>query len=232
MILGYIRCSTEDQIKGSTLQDQENVIRGYAMTQGVDRFGVQVYADPDVSAKIPLRERPEGKRLIAEAQEGDTIIAAKMDRIFRSARDALEIADYCMANKINLVLFDMGVQPVTGDGPSRMFFTMLAAFAEFERGRIRERLVQGKLSKARNGGHTGGEAPYGYRIVGEGRTARLEESPEERAIVELVRAEIKNRTFTNGGMARKLNAEGKLNRAGKPFAAYQVQRIAERLTAQ
>lgn len=232
MILGYIRCSTEDQVKGSTLQEQENVIRGYAMTQGVDRFGVQIYTDPDVSAKIPLRDRPDGARLLAEAQPGDTIIAAKMDRIFRSARDALEIADHCMAEKINLVLFDMGVQPVTGDGPSRMFFTMLAAFAEFERGRIRERMVTGKEAKARAGGHIGGEAPYGYRIVGAGREAKLEENPQERAIVEIIRGEIQSPKFSNTAMMRKLNGQGLLNRSGKPFATYQVQRIAERLTAQ
>jgi len=136
-----------------------------------------------------------------------------------------------MAGKINLVLFDMGVQPVTGDGPSRMFFTMLAAFAEFERGRIRERLINGKEAKARNGGHTGGEAPYGYRIVGEGREAKLEINPQEQEIIEIVRAEIGPR-FSNAAMMRKLNGQGLLNRSGKPFAAYQVQRIAERLTAQ
>lgn len=232
MILGYIRCSTEDQVKGTSLSEQENVIRGYAMTQGVDQFGVQIYSDAGVSAKDPLRERPEGNRLIADAQPGDTVIASKMDRIFRSARDALEMVDYFMEKKISLVLFDMGVQPVTDEGMSRMFFTMLAAFAEFERGRIRERLVQGKESKAKKGGHIGGEAPYGYRIVGEGRSAVLEINPQEQEVVELVRAEIKGRQFSNPVIARRLNEQGLRNRTGKPFAPYQVQRIAERLTAQ
>jgi hypothetical protein len=83
-----------------------------------------------------------------------------MDRIFRSARDALETVDHCMAEKINLVLFDMGVQPVTADeGMSRMFFTMLAAFAEFERGRIRERMIQGKAAKARTAATSAARRP-------------------------------------------------------------------------
>lgn len=232
MILGYIRCSTEDQVKGTSLSEQENVIRGYAMTQGVDHFGVQVYSDAGVSAKDPLRERPEGNRLIADAQPGDTVIASKMDRIFRSARDALEMVDYFKEKKISLVLFDMGTQPVTDEGMSRMFFTMLAAFAEFERGRIRERLVQGKESKAKKGGHIGGEPAYGYRVIGEGRAAMIEEHPEEQEIVKLIRSEVHQPSFSNPVMARKLNERGLRNRTGKPFAPYQVQRIAERLTSQ
>lgn len=232
MILGYVRVSTDEQTNGTSPAEQEAVIYGYAMTQGVDRFGVQIYYDAGVSAKTPLKDRPEGKKLLADAQPGDTVIAAKMDRLFRSARDALEVADQFMATQINLILFDMGIQPVTGDGPSRMFFTMLAAFAEFERGRIRDRLVQGKLSKAKQGGHIGGEAPYGYRIVGEGRSAKLEEHPEEQAVIAAIRPRIKLPAFSNSRMARELNVGGYRNRAGKDFATYQIQRIVERLTSQ
>lgn len=231
MILGYVRVSTDEQTNGTSPAEQEAVIYGYAMTQGIDRFGVQIYYDAGVSAKTPLKDRPQGKKMLADAQPGDTVIAAKMDRIFRSARDALEVADQFMAGKINLILFDMGIQPVTGDGPSRMFFTMLAAFAEFERGRIRDRLVQGKMSKAKAGGHIGGEAPYGYRIEGEGRTAKLVPVEDEQKVIARIKERMRGGLFTNGGMARLLNHEGVKNRAGKNFAAYQVQRIAERLGA-
>jgi putative DNA-invertase from lambdoid prophage Rac len=231
MILGYVRVSTDEQTNGTSPAEQEAVIYGYAMTQGVDRFGVQIYYDAGVSAKTPFKDRPEGKKLIADVRPGDTVIAAKMDRIFRSARDALEVADQFMADKINLILFDMGIQPVTGDGPSRMFFTMLAAFAEFERGRIRDRLVQGKLSKAKNGGHIGGEAPYGFRVEGEGRAAQLVEDEREQEIVRAIKAKVRERTFTNAAMARELNEAGYRNRVGKPFYPFQVQRIAQRLTA-
>lgn len=231
MILGYVRVSTDEQTNGASPAEQEAVIYGYAMTQGIDRFGVQIYYDAGVSAKTPLRDRPEGKKLIADARPGDTVIAAKMDRIFRSARDALEVADQFMASKVNLILFDMGIQPVTGDGPSRMFFTMLAAFAEFERGRIRDRLVQGKMAKARGGGHIGGEAPYGYRIEGEGRTARLVPVEEEQKVIARIKERMRGGLFTNAGTARLLAQEGLKNRAGKDFAAYQIKRIAERIAA-
>jgi putative DNA-invertase from lambdoid prophage Rac len=233
MILGYVRVSTADQAMNdrTSLPEQENVIYGYAMTQGVDRFGVQVYSDT-ASARIPLKYRPEGERLLAEAQAGDTVIASKMDRIFRSARDALETVDYFMQHKINLVLFDMGIQPVTDEGMSRMFFTMVAAFAEFERQRIRERMIHGKAAKVKKGGHIGGEPAYGYRVIGEGRAAMIEEHPDEQEVVNLIRDEVHQPFFSNPVMAKKINERGFRNRTGKPFAPYQVQRIAERLTAQ
>lgn len=234
MILGYARVSTPEQAEDdrTSMSEQENVIRGYAMTQGVDSFGVQLYLDAGVSARVPLKDRPQGVRLLGDAVKGDTIIAAKMDRIFRSARDALETVDYFRQQGIHLVLFDIGVAPVTSDeGTSRLFFTMLAAFAEFERSRIRERMLQGKGAKAKKGGHIGGEAPYGWRIEGEGRAAKLVAHPEEQRVISIIRHQVHQPQFTNMRTVHDLNGRGLLNRSGKPFACYQVQRIAERLRA-
>lgn len=233
MILGYCRVSTAEQAQDdrTSMPEQENVIYGYAMTQGIDRFGVSIYADAGVSARIHLEDRPQGARLLKDARAGDTVIASKMDRIFRSARDALETVDHFMQNKINLVLFDMGIQPVTGEGMSRMFFTMVAAFAEFERARIRERMIQGKAAKVKKGGHIGGEPPYGFRVEGEGRSAVLVEDEREQEIINAIRDEVHVPFFSNAQMARKLNERGLRNRVGKPFYPFQVQRIAQRLTA-
>lgn len=233
MILGYVRVSTEDQINGTSPDEQENVIRGYAMTQGATKFDIQIYSDMGVSAAEPLRTRPEGSRLLKDAQPGDTVVASKLDRMFRSALDALTVVDYCVANKINLVLFDMGSQPVTGEGISRVFLTMLAAFAEFERGRIRDRMIQGKAAKEAKGGFNGGVgAVYGYRVVGEGKQAMLEENPDEQMVLGWIRDEAQKPSFTNHRMTRILKERGVKNRVGKTFRAFEVQRIAERVRAQ
>lgn len=234
MILGYVRVSTAEQAEDdrNSMATQENVIYGYAQTQGIDRFGVQIYSDPDVSAKIALSERPSGKKLLADMQPGDTVIASKLDRLFRSARDALESLEVFQKKGVHLILFDMGIEPVTAGGSiSTLFFTMLAAFAEFERKRISERMVEGKKAKLKHGGHVGGEAPYGWRIVGEGRAALLEENPDEQKVVRLIKQRVRQPEFSNADMARELRRNQFTNRVGKPFAAYQVQRIAERLTA-
>lgn len=234
MILGYARVSTPEQAlqDRNSLPDQENVIYGYAQTQGIDRFGVQVYSDAGVSASIPLRERPAGGKMLEDMREGDTIIVSKLDRIFRSARDALDSAEAFRKQGVHLVLFDMGAQPVTAGGAtSSLFFTMLAAFAEFERQRINERLTQGKRLKLLHGGHAGGIAPYGYRVVGEGRAARQEVDPAEQEVIKLVAQSLRSERYSHADMARDLNGRGLRNRVGKPFATYQVQRMAERLMA-
>jgi DNA invertase Pin-like site-specific DNA recombinase len=113
---------------------------------------------------------------------------AKLDRAFRNAADALATAEQLKAQKIDLVVADMGSEPVTQNGVSRMFFGMLALVAEFERDRIRERLTDGRSAKKAAGGHIGGAAPFGHRKVGAGRAAKLEEVPEQQKAIATIRA--------------------------------------------
>lgn len=235
MILGYVRVSTQEQAQAdrSSLQEQENVVRGYAMTQGIDKFGVQIYSDVGISGSMPIKLRPAGEEMMTAAVAGDTIIASKMDRIFRSAVDALRTAEELKQRGIHLVLFDMGIQPITTDGMSKVFFTMAAAFAEFERDRIRERMAVGKKAKLAKGGHAGGEPKYGYMVIGREREAKIEINPNEQAVLDLVKVEQekKGRFFSHVVMRDRLNQMGLKNRSGKPFEAYQIQRMSERLRA-
>ncbi len=95
MLLGYVRVSTAEQAADdrSSLENQEKIIRGFAMAKGFSQFDTSVYSDPGVSASIPLRQRPAGKELLETAKAGDTIIASKLDRMFRSASDALSMLE-------------------------------------------------------------------------------------------------------------------------------------------
>lgn len=113
--------------------------------------------------------------------------ADKLDRAFRNAADALATAERLKARKIDLIVADMGSEPVTQNGVSRMFFGMLALVAEFERERIRERSAEGRAAKRQNGGHIGGSAPFGFRKVGTGRAARLELDPVQQAALSDIR---------------------------------------------
>jgi hypothetical protein len=49
------------------------------------------FIERGVSGSVPLGERPEGGKLLAALQAGDIVIAAKLDRMFRSALDALTV---------------------------------------------------------------------------------------------------------------------------------------------
>ena len=223
-VYGIIRVSTTEQAaEGRTsLDDQRTRITGAAMTNGwgVDR----IYSDEGVSGSTPLAERPEGGKLVRALQPGDVVIAAKMDRLFRSAQDALNTVDKFKRAGVKLILVDMGTDPVTENGVSKMLFTVLAAMAEFEKGRILERMADGRKGKKAKGGHTGGQAPYGYRVEGLGRDAVLVEEPGEQVVLRRVK-ELHASGNSLRGVVRVLADEGFVSRSGAPFQATQIMRM-------
>lgn len=233
MILSYTRVSTDEQAADGTtsLAEQERKNRAVAQLRGAGTFDVINYVDAGVSGTIPLGERPAGQKMLAEAAKGDCIVAAKLDRLFRSASDALSTAEQLRKRGIDIILIDMGVEPVTGNGTAKIFFGLLALVAEFERDRIAERMSDGRRGKRAHGGHVGGPPPYGYQVVGEGREARLRKVPREQEVVILIQ-ELKRNGAPCAEMVRELDRRELRTRTGQPFAHEQVKRIVNRLSMQ
>ena len=150
--------------------------------------------------------------------------------MFRSASDALNMVDIFKEKKINLVLFDLGSEPINSSGMAQFFFTIIAAVAQLERTMIRERMSGGKKAKKEKGGHIGGLVPYGFRKVGSGRGAVLEPVPEESAIIDKLTDWYKHRaSMSVAEQTRLLTEEGITARNGKPFHPRQVLRLVERV---
>jgi putative DNA-invertase from lambdoid prophage Rac len=103
-----------------------------------------------------------GGQLFAKLQRGDIVIAAKLDRLFRSALDALKVVESLKTRGVKLHLLDLGGD-IAGNGLSKLFLTIAAAFAEAERDRIRERIGQSKADQKARGRYLGGRVPFGYR---------------------------------------------------------------------
>jgi DNA invertase Pin-like site-specific DNA recombinase len=180
-VFGYVRVSTVEQAADdrSSLETQRRKILAAAELAGLKVD--EIIEEAGFSATPPLASRPEGGPLLARLRAGDCLIAARLDRAFRDAADALVTARELKARGIDLIITDIGTEPVTQNGVSRMFFGMLALVAEFEKERIRERLAEGREGKRAKGGHIGGVAPFGYRKIGAGRAARLEPDPAQQA---------------------------------------------------
>lgn len=228
MYLVYCRVSTQDQAdnNATSLAEQERRGRALAVLKGAGAYDVSVYIDAGISGAEPFEDRPQGKKILLEMEENDTIIAVKMDRMFRSASDALMNAERFRKRQVDLILADLGTDPVTSNGPAKLFFGILAMVAEFERERIAERTADGRRAKRAKRGHLGGEAPYGYRVVGEGRESKLEEIPEEMATVTKLRQLMRECQPVNAfRMAGKM---GLTCRSGQPFQIHQIQRIVKR----
>ena len=224
MILGYIRCSTADQVKEdrSSLQTQTDIIEGFARTRGIDKYGVQIFTDAGVSGAVKLakRDRPV-RELLAAMAPGDTVIASKLDRMFRSASDAIAMFDVFKERGVDLVLFDISHEPVSA-GVGKLIMTILAAVADMERIRIKERTAEGRKAKKAKGGPVG-KVPFGYRKVGEGRAAVLEEHVGEKQSALLMRQLYPIEGLA--GTARKLAEAGYKSRAGKPFTPMAIRRV-------
>lgn len=228
MILSYTRVSTAEQAadNATSLKEQERKNRGIAAIRGAAAFDFVNYVDAGVSGSVPLADRPAGKRLLEDAGPGDVIVASKLDRLFRSASDALSTLERLRARKIDVILIDMGVEPVTSNGAAKMFFGMMSLVAEFERERIAERMTDGRRGKRLRNGHIGGSAPYGYRVVGKGRDAVVEPIEEELDVARMIINMSVKRPLMD--VVRELKQLGVKTRTGKPFHFVQIKRIVER----
>ena len=89
-------------------------------------------------------------------------IVPKLDRLFRSALDALKVVESLKARGVKLHLLDLGGD-ISGNGLSKLFLTIAAAFAEAERDRIREQNGQVKADQKARGRYLGGKVPFGFR---------------------------------------------------------------------
>jgi DNA invertase Pin-like site-specific DNA recombinase len=180
-IFGYARVSTERQAdEGVSLDEQIRRIEGRALEQGWQI--AEVFVERGVSGSVPLGDRPEGARLLAVLQPGDIVIAAKLDRMFRSALDALNVIRDFQRQRISLWLLDLGGD-VSGDGIARLVLTILAAIAEFERERIGERIRDAKRHQRRSGQYLGGDRPFGWRVGEDGLL--VEDEAEQRALADM-----------------------------------------------
>lgn len=141
---------------------QERQLRGWAAQH--EREIAQVVIEPGVSGSIPFNERPEGTRLWADLRPGDVLVAAKLDRMFRSASDCLSVVEAFKGRGVSLYLLDLngGADDVSGNGIARLFLTIVSAFAEFERDRIGERIRATKRAQKARGEYLGGKPPFGF----------------------------------------------------------------------
>lgn len=228
MIAIYMRVSTTEQAASdkTSLASQERVCRGAAMIRGVD--DVMLYCDPGVSGSVPLEKRPAGGRMLREIQSGDVVIAAKLDRMFRSCSDALTTIEALRDRGISTILTDMGADPVNENGAAKFFFTIMAGAAEFENNRRSERMVEGRKGKLQRGGHIGGEPPFGFIVEGSGRDAKLLPDPKEQEVVKLVVGLTKVQMQSMRRVCAELGRRNICNRAGGEFKPNQIKRILDR----
>ena len=143
-LIGYARCFTDTQ----DLTAQRDRLRELGVAE--DR----IYLDDGLTGTT--RNRPGLDQALAAVWEGDTLVVPKLDRLAWSVPDARAIGDDMAGRGIKLSLG--GQVYVPADPMGKMFFNILATFAQFEVDLLRMRTREG-MAVARAKGKLRGKQP-------------------------------------------------------------------------
>jgi len=177
-VYGYTRVSTGRQVEdGESLDVQTRVISGYCQMKGFPE--PSFVREEGVSGSKPLIQRPAGGEMLGKVESGDIIVAAKLDRMFRSSVDALAMLELISEKGAQLHLIDLGGD-INNDMVGRLVFTILSAVAEAERMRIQERIKDVKKDQKSRGRYLGGPVPYGWHVD---RDQNLVPKPDEQKAI-------------------------------------------------
>lgn len=138
MKIGYARVSTRDQ----SLELQIDALE----KAGAER----IYSEKESGGKW---DRVELTKCLEHLRAGDTLIVYKLDRLARSQKQLIDIADHLREE--NVELLSISEQLDTNTAMGRAMFGMISVMAELERNMIRERTTAG-LEAARARGRRGG----------------------------------------------------------------------------
>ena len=142
--IGYARCSTH----GQDLAAQKQAL----VALGVEE--ARIYTDHGLTGTN--RARPGLDQALAAVRAGDTVCVVRLDRLARSVPDARAIADALTEKGVRLAIGHSVHDPA--DPMGKMFFNVLATFAEFEADLIRARTREG-MAVARAKGRLKGKQP-------------------------------------------------------------------------
>lgn len=158
----YTRVSTDIQAEeGFSLDAQLHRLRSYCDSQGWTVY--DVYTDEGLSAKDT--DRPQLQRMLSDIRQRkvDVVLVYRLDRLTRNVLDLHELLQefekYGVGFKSATEVFD------TTTAMGRLFITIVAALAQWERENLGERVRMGQAQMVREGRYFGHTAPYGYDLV-------------------------------------------------------------------
>ena len=140
MKIGYLRVSTEAQ-----KEDRQE--------DGLKALCDEIYVEKISGAS---KKRPVYQEVIGKLRPGDALVVWDLDRAFRSTVDALLEAEKLRHRGIAFQIVNLNVDTATPSG--ELIYTVMAAFAQFERQTLIRRTKEGMEAARRRGKHIG--RPY------------------------------------------------------------------------
>lgn len=164
---GYARASHHDNM--GSIPAQINRINDYYKSHLLDQcqWGQVHWDEQPVSAsKIPFPRRKTGIRLLSLMKPGDHIIFDKIDRIWRSIQDFVNLIQYFRDQKITVHIIDMRGCTVAMNTPMGDFMlTLMVAIAELESKTTSHRIKEAKHALIEDRVWAFGQPMYGCKII-------------------------------------------------------------------
>lgn len=201
-----IRVSTEDQVDGTSLADQERLCLALIEARGW-KFTGKVYADRGVSGTD--ENRPGLTEALKDAAKGnyDVLVALNMTRLSRKLHISAKVID----DLANLDVAFVSVQEAfidTSTSAGRGLAGVFSSFAQMDRDAIVEKTARGQRAKGEAGLWPGGHPPFGWRLEGHKRTAHpVRDERERRVLAEAYRLLVTQR-LNAFQVAARLNDAG------------------------
>lgn len=228
-LIGYVRVSTDSQVDGFGLAEQERAIRRWARANG--HRVVEVLQDAGLSGALDAVDRP-GLAAALDAllrPDVDGLVVARLDRFARAL--AVQEAALAVAWKRGAHIFAADFGPVLHDDPDDPMRTamrqMAGVFAQLDRAQVVKRLRDGRRAKAALGRHAAGPYRFGYAGAGRGRDRDAAPLEEEQTVVRRI-LELRADGASYRTIAASLDAEGHRPRRAASWSAMAVRNVATR----